>query len=73
MTETVTPLARQALADEVACRESEPANRDRHRKYRFTCAAVKGHTGDHVPWGASDSGEGLRKLAWPNRGRKRSR
>lgn len=54
-------LARQATPEERACLTPGPG------PIEYVCAAVKGHVGDHVPYGAADSAEGLRALAWPNR------
>ena len=61
---TEVVMARQATPDERACRAPRPG------PVKYVCAAVEGHEGDHIPYGAADSREGLLTLAWPNRKRR---
>ena len=65
MPSTDTALAPQARSDELACRDRQPGG-------KYVCAAAAGHAGDHVPYGAADSDEGLRSLTWPQARARRS-
>lgn len=67
MKTSTTTLAPQAAAGTIACRAPKPGA-------HYVCAAAKDHDGDHVPWGAASTQEGLeelRKLTWPQKRRLR--